>query len=290
MDALLKAIWFKGSLRSFLLQHKIKESALAQWHADQTKRDFIQWLWPQLFKDEKGQNVILSMARSLAEMRHFPDLERKEDTKDRIPEAVEAINRLKVSVAEINETIRESNAAAIHRQAVQAQSSTRLAAQQSLEKLQTTLNTLTPKIGSQEGGYAFERWFYDIAIYFELDARPGYKADGRQIDGAITIEGTTFLLETKFTNAPIGSPDIDSFMAKIESKADNTMGLFVSLSGFNDGAIRAASKQRTPMLLLDSGHIFSLIMRGVMTLPQVVARVKRHASQTGSSYLAATEF
>ena len=234
MDALLKAIWFKGSLRSFLLQHKIKESALAQWHADQTKRDFIQWLWPQLFKDEKGQNVILSMARSLAEMRHFPDLERKEDTKDRIPEAVEAINRLKVSVAEINETIRESNAAAIHRQAVQAQSSTRLAAQQSLEKLQTTLNTLTPKIGSQEGGYAFERWFYDIAIYFELDARPGYKADGRQIDGAITIEGTTFLLETKFTNAPIGSPDIDSFMAKIESKADNTMGLFVSLSGFND--------------------------------------------------------
>lgn len=290
MDALLKAIWFKGSLRSFLLQHKIKESALAQWHADQTKRDFIQWLWPQLFKDEKGQNVILSMARSLAEMRHFPDLERKEDTKDRIPEAVEAINRLKVAVAEINETIRESNAAAIHRQAVQAQSSTRLAAQQSLEKLQTTLNTLTPKIGSQEGGYAFERWFYDLAIYFELDARPGYKADGRQIDGAITIEGTTFLLETKFTNAPIGSPDIDSFMAKIESKADNTMGLFVSLSGFNDGAIHAASKQRTPMLLLDSGHIFSLIMRGVMTLPQVVARVKRHASQTGYSYLAATEF
>src|ERR1700676_5312032 len=188
MDALLKAIWFKGSLRSFLLQHKIKESALAQWHADQTKRDFIQWLWPQLFKDEKGQNVILSMARSLAEMRHFPDLERKEDTKDRIPEAVEAINRLKVAVAEINETIRESNAAAIHRQAAQEQSSTRLAAQQSLEKLQTTLNTLTPKIGSQDGGYAFERWFYDLAIYFELDARPGYKADGRQIDGAITIE------------------------------------------------------------------------------------------------------
>ena len=70
MDALLKAIWFKGSLRSFLLQHKIKESALAQWHADQTKRDFIQWLWPQLFKDEKGQNVILSMARSLAEIEH----------------------------------------------------------------------------------------------------------------------------------------------------------------------------------------------------------------------------
>ena len=136
----------------------------------------------------------------------------------------------------------------------------------------------------------FERWFYDLAIYFELDSRPGYTADGRQIDGAITIEGTTFLLETKFTKDPVGSPEIDTFMAKIESKADNTMGFFVSISGFNDGAKRAASKQRTPMLLLDHSHIFNLILRGMMTLTQVVARIKRHASQTGYSYLGAAEF
>jgi restriction endonuclease Mrr len=289
-DALLKAIWYKTSLRSFLLQHQIKESALAQWHADQTKRDFVLWLWPQLFKSEKGQNAILSMARSLAEMKHFPDLERKEDTKERIPEAVQAINRLRVAVSEINETIRETKAAEARRQTAREQSSIQKANQQSLEKLQSALNTLTPKIGTQDGGYAFEKWFYDLAIFFELDARRGYKADGRQIDGALTIEGTTFLVETKLVNEPIGSPDIDIFMAKIESKADNTMGLFVSLSGFNNGAKHAASKRRTPMLLLDHGHIFNLIMRGVMTLPQVVSRIKRHAHQTGSSYLSANDF
>lgn len=149
---------------------------------------------------------------------------------------------------------------------------------------------MTPQLGTTEGGYAFERWFYDLAIYFELDARPSYRAEGRQIDGAITIEGTTFLLETKFTKEPIGSPDIDTFMAKIESKADNTMGLFVSISGFNDGAIRAASKPKTPMLLLDHSHLYSLILRGVMKLPDVVCRVKRHASQTGSAHLPASDF
>jgi hypothetical protein len=79
-------------------------------------------------------------------------------------------------------------------------------------------------------------------------------------------------------------------MAKIESKADNTMGLLVSLSGFNDGAKTSASKQRTPMLLLDHGHIFNLILSGMMTLPQVVSRIKRHASQTGSSFLGASDF
>ncbi len=108
--------------------------------------------------------------------------------------------------------------------------------------------------------------------------------------GLLPFEGTTFLTETKFTNQPVESPDIDIFMAKIESKADNTMGLFTSISGFTDGAIRSASKQRTPMLLLDHSHLFNLILRGVMTLPQVVSRIKRHASQTGSSYLAPADF
>jgi hypothetical protein len=290
LDALMKAFWYKTSLRLFLQQHSVKDSVLAQWHAEQSKRDFIAWLWPQLLKTDRGHEAILEMARSLAEMQHFPDLERKEDTKIRIPEAKQAIARLEEQVVKINETLQETAEAAERRRTAQQEMAKRLALQQSLVKLQQQLTDLTPQLGIQDGGYAFERWFYDLAVYFELEARPGYKADGRQIDGAITIEGTTFLLETKFTKEPIGSPDIDTFMAKIESKADNTMGLFVSICGFNDGAKKAASKQRTPMLLLDHSHIFSLILRGTMKLPEVVSRIKRHASQTGSSYLGAAEF
>ena len=289
-DALLKAFWYKPSLRLFLQQHSISENALAQWHADQTKRDFVLWLWPRLVKDEKGHNAILSMARSLAEMRHFPDLERKEDTKVLIPEARISISRLREAVLTVNESIRESKEAERIRKAAQQEQSTRIASQQSLEKLQSRLTEMTPQLGTQPGGYAFERWFYDLAIYFELDARPSYKAEGRQIDGAITIEGTTFLVETKFTKEPVGPEAVDPFMGKIESKADNTMGLLVSISGFNEGAVHAASKQRTPMLLLDHSHIFSLILRGVMKLPQVVSRIKRHASQTGCAHLPASDF
>jgi hypothetical protein len=289
-DALLKVFWFKPSLRLFLQQHNITDIALAQWHSDQSKREFVAWLWPKLLKTEKGQNAILAMARSVAEMRHFPDLERKEDTKIRIPEARQAVTRLYEAVQSVNETIHETHEAARRRKAAQEEIASRLAAQQSIEKLQSRLTEITPQLGTQAGGYAFERWFYDLAVFFELDARPGYQANGRQIDGALTIEGTTFLTETKFTAEPIGAPDVDVFMAKIESKADNTMGLLISLSGFTSGAIAAASKERTPMLLFDHTHLFSLILRGVMTLPQVISRVKRHASQTGSSYLPVGDF
>ncbi|MBI4667608.1 MAG: hypothetical protein HY747_00215 [Elusimicrobia bacterium] len=90
-DALLKAFWYRPSFRLFLQQHGIKDSVLAQWHADQSKRDFLAWLWPQLIKTDLGHDAILNMARSLVEMDHFPDLERKEDTKIRIPEAKQAM-------------------------------------------------------------------------------------------------------------------------------------------------------------------------------------------------------
>lgn len=289
-DTLLKVFWFKNSLRLFLQQQNISNDILAQWHSDQTKRDFVTFVFTQLVNDEKGQNVILSIARYLADMKHFTDLERKEDSKIAIQEAKKAVARLREEVIAINETIRETKDAELRRKTAQEQMVAHAVAQQSIEKLQEKLTGLMPKLGTQSGGYDFERWFYELAVFFELESRPGYKADGRQIDGAITIEGTTFLIEAKFTEKPIGSPDIDTFMAKIDSKADNTMGIMISMSGFNDGAIHSASKNKTPMLLLDHGHIYNLILRGIMTLPQVVSRVKRHASQTGISFLAADKF
>ena len=116
-DALLKAFWFKPSLRLFLQQHRINDSALAQWHPDQSKREFVAWLWPKLVKTENGNDAILQMARSLSEMQHFPDLERKEDTKIKIPEATQAVARLRKEVEKINDSIQETKESQQRREA-----------------------------------------------------------------------------------------------------------------------------------------------------------------------------
>jgi hypothetical protein len=263
-DALLKAFWYKPAFRLFLQQHRIKDSSLAMWHADQSKRDFVAWLFPRLLKVEAGHMVVLDMARSLSEMEHFPDLERHEDSKQKLRDARIAVQRLKVEVQQ---------------------------AALSINRLQEELVGLISQQGTKAGGFAFEKWFYNLAVFFELQARPPYKApDGRQIDGALTHGGTTFLIETKFTKEQIDLTHIDSFMAKIISKSDNTMGIMVSMAGFEEGAIRAASKERTPMLLLDHSHFFGLIFTELMTLQQVIERIKRHASQTGESHLPANKF
>ncbi len=289
-DALWRAYWYKKSLRRFLQQHGISQSVLACWHTDQTKIDYIDWLFGELVGKQSGRDCILSMARSLAGMEHFPDLERREDTKDRVAAAHVAVARLRTEVSKLDEVQREEREAREHRkrnlERIQERNKNRL----SLQQLETRLTDLMPSLGNQTAGYDFEKWFYDLALFCEVDSRPSYNADGRQIDGSVTIEGTTFLIETKFTRKPIGSSDVDVFMSKIESKADNTMGIMISISGFTSGAIKTASKQRTPMLLLDHGHLYGLILRAIMTLPQVISRVKRHASQTGKAYLAASEF
>ena len=67
------------------------------------------------------------------------------------------------------------------------------------------------------------------------------------------------------------------------------MGVMVSVSGYSSVARQEASGERTPLLLFDHSHLY-LVLGAVMGLADVVERVRRHASQTGEAYLAASEF
>lgn len=292
-DACLKAFWRKRALRAFLKQHHISENQLASWAEDESKRDFLARLFDALIgvKDNKGYAVILNMARSLAEMKHFPDLENWEDSSEKISNAHKAIARLKSQVDKLNEQVRDEKESREWRKRAAEDRERQVASQKTLQSLEEELKELLTKVGTQEGGYAFEEWFYKLVAYAEMVARCPYKdPDGRQIDGSVTLDGTTFLVEAKFTGDPIGSQDIDIFLSKIARKADNTMGIMVSLAGFNENAIKNASRDRTPLLLMDYSHIFNVILPGIMPLPEVIQRIWRHASQTGESYLSVTNF
>ena len=66
-------------------------------------------LFEDLFniKDNKGHAVILLMARSLAEMKYFPDLENWEDSAEKISDAHKAVARLKSEVNKLSQQIRD---------------------------------------------------------------------------------------------------------------------------------------------------------------------------------------
>ena len=155
--------------------------------------------------------------------------------------------------------------------------------------LQQRLDALHSQVGTQVGGYKFENWFYDFLDFFDIDNRRPYKTNGRQIDGSLTYDGTTYLVELKFTSNQAKPADIDSLRAKVEDKADNTMGILVSISGFSSVAIDGASGRRGVLLLFDAQHIY-LSLSGSLGFGDVISRIRRHAAQTGKAYLEVSKF
>jgi hypothetical protein len=167
---------------------------------------------------------------------------------------------------------------------------TNVRSQHDLGKLKDRLDALARRLGEQKAGYDFQDWFFDLMGFFEIDnRRPYLDPDGRQIDGSITVEGTTYIAELRFKQEPEGTPALDSIFVKVESKADNTMAICVAMSGFNDAAKNAASKPGTPLLLFDYSHLY-LVLSGAQRFQDVVARTRRHCSQTGRAYLAVSDF
>jgi hypothetical protein len=243
-----------------------------------------------LEQTEAGISIINAMADSLLEQKTFPDLATIENSKDRIREAKSSQQALRVYINDQHEKSADKRGQEQSRQAAKAVQEAAKKRNHTLQSLQDRLTTILPNLGTQAGGYAFETWFHDLIDFFELPNHSPYKApEGRQIDGSVTLDGTTYLLELKFEGTPSTVTLIDSFRGKLSGKADNTMGIAVAMSGFDEGCKNAASGDRTPFLLLDSQHIF-MLLTGVCDLRFIIDRTRRHSSQTGRSYLAPGDF
>lgn len=229
------------------------------------------------------------MARFLSEQTTFPDLRNWEDSAQKIAEATKGVAELKTYLRAQDEEIRTER----ERDEAKARArEERQNIQRSLTdkaKLQQRLDALHSAVGTQQGGYDFQDWFYDLLDFCEIQNRRPYVSAGRQIDGSLTFDGTTYLVELKFTGSQAGATDVDSLRSKVDDKADNTMGIMVSISGYSSVAIGQASGRKTTLLLFDAMHLY-LFLSGTLPFGDIISRVRRHASQTGEAYIAVANF
>jgi len=283
-DALLKSFWRKPTLRQFLSRHRVKDAFLATWTAEETKREILERLFPKLEKTDEGRLVIKQIAVSLSEQIAFPDLMGWEDEALKLKNAKDSVATLKKYVDRVQNDEKKERERQSKRQVAQNERQQQISKAATLESLASDLTGLVPLQGTQDGGYKFQDWFYRLSDFFEIECRRPYTTGGRQIDGTITIEGTTYLVELKFTSSQSDATDIDSLLAKLGNVADNTMGLMVSMSGYSSVAVTQASGKKTPLILLDASHVMSLLYSG-WKLGELVARLRRHVSQTGEAFL-----
>ncbi len=287
-EAAHKAFWRRQALHDFLRRCGVKETFLASWTSDESKRDFLNRLFPRLEATDAGVRLINSMADSLSEMQTFPDLDGWEEESRMRADAARAVATLRLYLNKKREAAAEERSRTATRQRTAEIREQQIRQRNDLAKLSDRLNGLVSQLGTSEGGYAFQAWFYDLVEYFEVHHRRPYNTGGRNIDGSVTVDGTTYLVELKFTGAQTGAPDVDVLRRKVETKADNTMGIMVSMSGYSGPAVAAASGDRSPLLLLDHQHLYA-VLGGVLKLEELVSRVRRHASQTGRAFIALDE-
>lgn len=288
-EAALQSFWRKEALRKFLRDCHVAEAHISTWAADEVKRTFLDRTFSALQRTEDGKRVIGKMAVSLTEQTTFPDLRNWEDSEVKIAAAKQAVAELKTLIDKQNEKVNQKRDVEAAKERARGEKEHLQRSRLTLEKLMQRLTDLHPQMGTSPGGYLFQDWFYDLLTFAEIENRRPYVVAGRQIDGSITLDGTTYLVELKFTGAQAGAPDVDVFRSKIESKADNTMGVLVSMAGYSSVAISEASGKKTTMLLLDSSHVY-LVLTGAMSLLDLVRRMRRHAAQTGESHLAVSAF
>jgi hypothetical protein len=256
---------------------------------DETKRDWLDRLFPRLEESERGQTLLQQMARLLSEQDSFPDLLNWEDSADKIRDAQAAVAALKEYLNRKDEEKRDEKEIIRKRHEAEGRRQEVLRSQFSFDSLRSRLEDLCKELGSQKAGYAFQDWFYDLMDFFDVESRRPYTIEGRQIDGSITIDGTTYLVELKFTGSQSDATAIDSHLKKVNDKADNTMGILVSISGFSSVAVSEASFSRSPLLLLDASHLY-FVLGNLGTFPDLLRRVRRHSSQEGKAYLSVSDF
>ena len=289
-DALLKSFWTKKALKRFLRRSHVSERFLSQLDPNEYKRDWLDLLFPKLEATDRGLALIQQMALALAEQVTFPDLENWEDSDKKIESAKASVAQLKAYLdkkSSDEESLRNQERI---KETAREQQRAFLASKASLESLTDQLDQLGLRLGEQSAGYDFQEWFYALMDFSEIPNRKPYTdPHRRQIDGSITLEGTTYIVELKFKSARTPPQDVSDLRDKVRTKADNTMAILVSISGFTDAAKLAASGDGTPLLILDASHLYCCLT-GALSFSEIISRLRRHSSQTGEAYLPPDRF
>ncbi len=153
-----------------------------------------------------------------------------------------------------------------------------------LANLSRRLNRLT-SAGDQERGYGFQD---AIAKLFRIEGmtwEPGYRRSETEVDGAVDLDGWYYLVETRWRRRPANWSDLETLRAKVRRSSRQTMGLFMSMSGWTPSAsetLRAGGEQA---VLLVGREDIAVVLAGTMGLAELLRAKARHLALFGEPYL-----
>ncbi|WDM11420.1 restriction endonuclease [Streptomyces lavenduligriseus] len=284
-DALTVIFWnkqpFERYVRGMLQDHS---ELLARLDFGATKRETAGLLVDLLRANEgRYRDLAIRVMLDIAEMKRFPNLEQQVDRDEMVAKAEAAVAVLREWTEKQREAIREQeeHAAAIAEDARRAHQARLF--NEDHETLKQRFLAMHSASDPHQRGRDFEVFINELFGLYDLEPRASYSLDHEQVDGAFTFDTDHYVLEAKWWKEAIGRRELDVFKSTIERKGKNTLGMYISMSGFTSDALAVYSLS-TPFITMDGGD-FMAVLEQRIRLDDLVRRKKRHASETGHCFL-----
>jgi hypothetical protein len=284
-EALSLVYWYKSNLRSFLTQCLSDPAVLSRLNWSDYKRNIVATLVDHLAAhQEVYQPDLLRIMSAVCDVNDFSHLKKLEDGKQKAAAAKAAVAALREQLKghkDLEEEGRKSEQrrSEAHRRLMQVN-----AVQEQLEAIKTEFFELVASDNPQQRGFLLEKVLRGLFELFDLDPKASFRILGEQIDGAFSFEGTDYLLEAKWQQEPVAAAELDGLAGKLSRKLENTLGLFLSINGYSEDAVKTHSSGRRLVILMDGSDLMA-VLEGRIDLVQLLLRKRRHASETGSIYL-----
>ena len=160
---------------------------------------------------------------------------------------------------------------------------------QHFRQIRQHYNRLKNYDNEQQRGYELERLIYSVALLSFGYQRPSYRMSRplvdkvHQIDALIEHRGKSYRCECKWQTTKVSYDDMLKFIDKVD--AAGVSGLFVSISGFMEGAINKSREERTrKAIILVDGDEIELVMTGTVQFDDLLTAKRRAFDATSETY------
>lgn len=285
-EALTNIYWYKSDLRSFIMNTVNDTNILAKLDWNDYKRNIVTLLINHLARNQDTyQNDLLRLMSEVIKIEDFSHLSRLEDGAEKVSKAEESVNALRTLVKEHFDLVEKQRISEEQRKVAYEKMLRNQGVRDRLKEIEKDYLGLISSTNPQQRGFDLEHVLRDLFTLFDLDPKASFRITGEQIDGAFTFDNTDYILEAKWQQEPVGTRELDSLHSKLARMTlENTLGLFLSINGYSNDAVKAHSSGRRLMILMDGSHLMAVIESRI-DLMQLLLRMRRHASQTGNIYL-----
>lgn len=283
-EALCAVYWYKSDLRSFLQQCLSNPALLSVLNWDYYKRQIVSDLVDQLVA--KPDNYIGDLTRlchEVCKITNFQHLQQLDGGTQKAERANIAVKQLRELLDPHEQAEAERDDLAERQRRATDKLKANAAVRQRLEAIRSRYMALVTSSNPQDRGFELERVMYDLFELFDLDPKASFRNVGEQIDGAFALEGTDYLFEAKWQNRLVDAAALDIFASKVRRKLENTLGVFLSISGYAADGVAAHSAGGAVIILMDGSELMAVLEERV-DFVTLLRWKKRHAARTGEIY------